>query len=69
MSEELMAQFANQGPAFALAVWVILEGRTLTRELLTRQEQSIQTLLAHYEKNQAELMALLKTLCLPKEGA
>lgn len=66
MTEELLAAIADQGPALLLAFWVIQKGEIINKQLLDRQEKIMQAMEASYRANQAELLEVLKTLCLPR---
>ena len=69
METDILAVFANQGPALLLAFWVIQKGEGINKTLLDRQDQTVAALEANYRATQTELLTVLKTLCLPKDSA
>lgn len=65
METEILSQAVQGGMWGAMAIWLIIEGRKMTKESMDRQDAHMAKLVTSYEKQQSELVDLLKSLCLP----
>ena len=65
MEAESINVIIQSGVLGVLLFFLLSYGVKIMVQILDRQEKSLDRLLATYEKSQNELLALIKTLCLP----